>query len=200
MNFKTWLENVEAKREGIKGTILNFLKDKLNLDSDEAVLSLALSSIDKSVLRDLVNRGTVNTSDDMIIQSIKNGSGTVMDLVDRLSGVAPQISSPVMLNNEGVPAGWAPAPRRAGGPFASALHKIADNMGQMPFDGNFTDTTAFQIRFGLDQNELGLLKTYGYLVRGPYGWNVDQAKFKKMYDHMMNTVRHLRAKRTSNII
>lgn len=195
MQFKLWLENLDSKRDGVKGTILNFLKDKLNLDSDEAILSLPLNSIGKEVLGDLMARGLVNTGDDTVLQSIKNGNGSVAELIDRVAGMAPQINAPVGLSNEGAPAGWAPSPRMAVSPFASALHKIARNSGNMPFSGNFTDPGVFQIRFGLDREELDLLKTYGYLVKSPYGWNIDEPKFKKMYAHQMDTIRELKARR-----
>jgi hypothetical protein len=99
MQFKQWLENLDSKRDGVKGIILNFLKDKLNLDDDEAILSLSLNSIGKDVLSDLMARGMINTTDDTVLQSIKNGNGSVADLIDRISGIAPQISTPVGLNS-----------------------------------------------------------------------------------------------------
>ncbi|RDJ35378.1 MAG: hypothetical protein DWQ19_11220 [Crenarchaeota archaeon] len=102
MNFKLWLENIEAKREGIKGTILNFLKDKLNLDDDQAVLSLSLSSIGHDVLTDLIHRGLISTSDDMTIQTIKNRTGTVHDLIDLLADSDSQLQEPPLasISNE----------------------------------------------------------------------------------------------------
>jgi hypothetical protein len=88
-SFKIWIEELEAKREGIKGVILNYLKDKLNINDDEAILDMPLGSIDKKVLSDLLNRGLITTSNEDIMQDIQNGNGTIMDLIAKLAGGAP---------------------------------------------------------------------------------------------------------------
>ena len=49
----------------------------------------------------------------------------------------------------------------------------------------------FQIRFGLDQEELDLLRMYGYLVKGEYGWNVDEDKFRKAVRTFRKQDQHL---------
>jgi len=90
-SFKLWLEDLDAKRDGIKGTILNYLKDKLNINDDEAILNMPLGSIDKKVLSDLMNRGLISTSNEDVMQDIQNGNGTIMDLIAKLAGgPAPQ--------------------------------------------------------------------------------------------------------------
>jgi len=98
MNFKNWFENLEAKHSGVKDVILNFLQDKLNINDTDEILSMPIGAIDKNVLNDLMNRGMINTSSDDVVQMIKNGSGTVLDLIDRISGTPSQTMS--LSNNE----------------------------------------------------------------------------------------------------
>ena len=86
IDFRPWLENLEAKRTGVKDVILNFLKSKLHIDDDQEILSMPLGSIDKKVIGDLLARGIISTADEGIAQDVKNGSITVMELVNRLSG------------------------------------------------------------------------------------------------------------------
>ena len=88
MEFKIWLENIEAKRNGIKDTILQFLRDKLNIRSDSAILSMSLGSIDKKVISDLSERGLISSADGDVLDDIRNGSITVQQLIDRLAGVS----------------------------------------------------------------------------------------------------------------
>jgi hypothetical protein len=85
-NFKRWLEYSSAKQNGIKDTILNFLKDELNVKDEDTILSMKIGSIDNSIINDLMSRGIVKTSDGDILDDIKNGSITVQDLIDKLSG------------------------------------------------------------------------------------------------------------------
>lgn len=86
LNFKKWLEYVSAKQNGMKDTILNFLKDELNVKDDDTILSMKLGSIDTSIINNLMSRGIVATADSDIQDDIKNGSITVQDLIDKLSG------------------------------------------------------------------------------------------------------------------
>ncbi len=87
MQFKKWFEDVEAKNEGIKDTILNLLKDKLNINDDDAILAMPIASISKNVISDLMSRGIINTASDEVSQDIQNGSGTIADLINKLSGM-----------------------------------------------------------------------------------------------------------------
>ena len=86
LKFKTWLENLVAKTDGIKNTVLDFLKDKLSIQDDEAILTMPLSSIDQNVIGELLNRGFIQNAPEELLMDIKNGSLTVGDMVDRLAG------------------------------------------------------------------------------------------------------------------
>jgi hypothetical protein len=95
MEFKLWLENIEATRTGIKDTILKFLKPKLKIRDDSAILSMSLGSMDASVVSDLVNRGLVSGAGDDTLSAIRNGTITVSDLIDRISGFStPKLALP----------------------------------------------------------------------------------------------------------
>lgn len=86
MEFKIWIENIVAKENGIRDTVLNFLKSKIKIHDDDAILNMSLNSIDKGVISDLLRLGIVNTSDDATMQDIQNGTLTVQDLIARLAG------------------------------------------------------------------------------------------------------------------
>lgn len=86
LNFKNWLEYVSAKENGVKDTILNFLKDELNVKDDDTILSMKIGSIDSSIINNLMSRGIVATADSDVLDDIKNGSITVQDLIDKISG------------------------------------------------------------------------------------------------------------------
>lgn len=94
LEFTLWLEDLEAKRDGIKDTILNFLKDKLNINDEDAILNMPLNAIDRSIVADLGNRGMINTESPEVAQNIKNGSGTVLDLINKLAGLNPDKINP----------------------------------------------------------------------------------------------------------
>ncbi len=81
--------------------------------------------------------------------------------------------------NEGMPAHWAPEPAAAKGTFASALEKISQNMGQMPFNGNFTGMQTIQVRFGMTPEEVNALHKAGLFVRNEMGINIDRLKFQQ---------------------
>jgi hypothetical protein len=85
LNFKNWIESIEANKSGIKDTIINFLKDALNINDEEAILSMKLSSMDNEIINDLMRRGIVASSDENILSDIKNGSITVSELIDKLA-------------------------------------------------------------------------------------------------------------------
>lgn len=85
LNFKYWLESVEANKAGIKDTIINFLKDALNINDEEAILSISFSAIDNEIINDLVRRGIIASADETILSDIKNGSITVSELIDKLA-------------------------------------------------------------------------------------------------------------------
>lgn len=85
LNFKNWLESVEVKKAGIKDTIINFLKDSLNVKDEEVILSMNLSDIDSDVVNDLLRRGMISQADSNTLTDIKNGSITVSELIDRLA-------------------------------------------------------------------------------------------------------------------
>ncbi len=85
LNFKNWIESIEANKSGIKDTIINFLKDALNINDEEAILSMKLSSMDNEIINDLMSRGIIASSDENILSDIKNGSITVSELIDKLA-------------------------------------------------------------------------------------------------------------------
>lgn len=87
--------------------------------------------------------------------------------------------------NEGTPANWAPTPRIGHDPLISALVKIKKAQGNMPFNGNFADLNAFQVRFNLAPDELEKLKAAKLLTRNPYGFNVDPNRFNTIYQQFL---------------
>lgn len=91
LNFRIWLEDVEAKANSAKDIILNYLKDKLHINDTDSILDMKLGSIDKSILSDLMQRGIVTTATADISQDIQNGSLTVQELVNKISGVQNNI-------------------------------------------------------------------------------------------------------------
>jgi len=195
LEFKLWLENLNAKREGIKGTILNYLKDKLSINDDDAILNMPIGSIDRKVLSDLMNRGLISTSNEDVVQDIQNGNGTIMDLIAKLAGgTAPQKilihrkseGEPMEhLRNEGVPAGWTPSPRIGFDPASSAMMKIFHNRGRMPFNGNFVDSGVIQTLFRLDDEELDRLKQMNLIRRDSDGWNIDRHRFLHIFKQLL---------------
>lgn len=86
LEFKKWTEDVDS---GLKDIVLNFLKDKLHLRDTESILNMPLSSMDQSIVGDLMNRGFFAQADDSLQLAVKNGSLTVQDLIDRLGGKSP---------------------------------------------------------------------------------------------------------------
>jgi hypothetical protein len=196
MRFKLWLEVLEAKREGIKGTILNFLKDKLEPNDDNTILNTEIRAIDSKILGDLMNHGLISTSDDDVKQDIQNRNGTIMDLIAKLAGGTPpqkflvhnKLGEPMEhLRNEGVPAGWTPSGRFPGtyDDTTSAMMKIWSNRGKMPFNGNFVDSGVIQTLFRLDDKELDGLKERKLVRRDPDGWNIDQHKFMHFFKELL---------------
>jgi len=73
MRFKLWLENIEAKRKAMQDTLVNFLKDELNITDDEIVLQMSTTDIDRDVINKLNLRGIISTSSPYIQDAIKNG-------------------------------------------------------------------------------------------------------------------------------
>lgn len=86
MNFKNWFENMVAKMDGIKGTVLDFLKDKLNIENDDLILSMSLKDIDPNIVSQLLNRGFFQNSSPDLLNDIKNGTLTVEEMINRLAG------------------------------------------------------------------------------------------------------------------
>lgn len=91
LSFKIWLEEFDAKSSAAKDMILSFLKGKLHIHNDEDILSMKFSSMDKSIVADLMTRGILKTADTSIMQELKDGNITVQDLIDRISGGQRQI-------------------------------------------------------------------------------------------------------------
>lgn len=91
LSFKTWLEDFDAKSDASKDMILSFLKGKLHIHNDDDILSMKFGSMDKSIVGDLMTRGILKTADSSIMQELKDGSMTVQDLIDRLSGGQRQV-------------------------------------------------------------------------------------------------------------
>ncbi len=85
LKFKMWFETLEFEKNAIKNVVLDFLKEKTGVRSDEELLNMQLSSIDKSIISDLFLRGIVKNASDNNFQDIKNASITVSELIDNLS-------------------------------------------------------------------------------------------------------------------
>lgn len=85
---------------------------------------------------------------------------------------------------EGRPANWSPAARIGNDPLTSAVEKIQRNLGQMPFDANFTGPDAVQTTFGLDGEELAALQQINLLARGQYGYNIDKNRFAAVFQSL----------------
>jgi hypothetical protein len=85
--------------------------------------------------------------------------------------------------NEGRPVDWSPSPRLDFNIVTSIMRKInlADKQGQMPFDGNFAGLDPMQVRFGLDDAEMEVLRKSGLISKTEYGYNVDQQKFNDLF-------------------
>lgn len=86
MEFRKWLENIEAARLGIRDTVLSFLKDKVKITDDTELLDMPLNAIQPSVLADLLKRGIVTAHSEDISFMIRNGTGTVGQLIDSIAG------------------------------------------------------------------------------------------------------------------
>lgn len=99
IQFKNWIESVEANRAGIEDTILGFLRSKLKITDDQSLLSLPLGSMDKNVVHDLINRGIISGADESVLTDIKNGNITVSGLIDRLSGKQGELPSSTYRTN-----------------------------------------------------------------------------------------------------
>lgn len=93
LDFKIWMEET-TKAAGIKGNLLDFLKDKLHIHDDEEILSMPLNHIDKAIVTDLLRRGILNGAEDALVSDIKNGNITVGDVANRLGGGHPQLNLP----------------------------------------------------------------------------------------------------------
>lgn len=85
INFKIWFETLEFEKNAIKNVILNFLKEKTGITSDDELLNMQINSIDKSIINDLFSRGIIKNASDDTFQDVKNASSTVLELIDKLS-------------------------------------------------------------------------------------------------------------------
>ncbi len=85
MHFSIWLENTEAKKEGSQSIILNYLMDKLSIRDPDVILQMNTNELDTKVVSDLMNRGIVATSNEDLLNRIKNGI-VIKDLIDLLAG------------------------------------------------------------------------------------------------------------------
>lgn len=85
LKFKMWFETLEFEKNAIKNVVLDFLKEKTGITSDEELLNMQIGSIDKSIINDLFLRGIVKNASDNNFQDIKNASITVSELIDNLS-------------------------------------------------------------------------------------------------------------------
>lgn len=86
--------------------------------------------------------------------------------------------------NEGTPANWQPEQQIGHDPLHSALMKIKKGEGQMPFNGNFSNTNVLAVRFSLNNEELNALKKLNLIVKDEYGVNIDQAKFSHLFNKL----------------
>ena len=57
----------------MQDTLVNFLKDELNITDDEIVLQMSTTDIDRDVINKLNLRGIISTSSPYIQDAIKNG-------------------------------------------------------------------------------------------------------------------------------
>jgi hypothetical protein len=94
LQFKNWFENSEAEVAGIQGTVLDFLKDKMEIHDDDVILSMMVGSIDQSLISQLLKRGVFQTADEDLLTDVKNGSITVKDMIDRMAGSKPKLFLP----------------------------------------------------------------------------------------------------------
>lgn len=86
MEFRKWLENIEAAKLGIRDTILSYLKDKLKITDDTELLDMPLKAIQPGILDDLLKRGVVTAGSEDISFLIRNGNGTISNLIDQIAG------------------------------------------------------------------------------------------------------------------
>lgn len=100
-SFHLWLENKEAQHMGIKDNIVQFLKDELHITNEEDILDMNTADIDSEVISKLSERGIITTSDESIIERIKDGI-TIQELINLLSGEKSQTLMPTP-NKERIP-------------------------------------------------------------------------------------------------
>lgn len=85
INFKFWLENLEAKKSANRSIILSFLKDKTGISDDEQLILMPLDSFNPKIVSELLNLGIMDNIDDSLRGDIKNGNLTILDLIGRIS-------------------------------------------------------------------------------------------------------------------
>lgn len=85
INFKFWLENLEAKKLANRSIILSFLKDKTGISDEEQLVFMPLNSFSPKIVSELLNLGIMDNIDDSLRGDIKNGNLTILDLIGRIS-------------------------------------------------------------------------------------------------------------------
>lgn len=88
MEFKLWIEDIETKKTASRDIILNFLKDKMQTDDEEAILQMTAHDIDAkdpNAIQDLLNRGAISTTDQGIISRLQKGDLDIKTLIDLIS-------------------------------------------------------------------------------------------------------------------
>ena len=84
-SFQQFVEDMDAKFNGIKDTIINFLKNELKITDDDVLMSMSTNDISDEVISKLMARGLVSSSNSDIIERIKNGI-SISELIDLLAG------------------------------------------------------------------------------------------------------------------
>lgn len=71
---------------------------------------------------------------------------------------------------------WKPSARIGYDPLISAIKKITQGKANLPFSGNFTDSSVIQSTFGLDDEELASLQKANLIIRNDHGYNIDRTR------------------------
>ena len=83
--FKQFVEDIDARKSGVHHTIVGFLKNELKITDDDVILGMSTVDISDEVISKLLNRGLVSSSNNDIIDRIKNGI-SIAELIDLLAG------------------------------------------------------------------------------------------------------------------
>ena len=95
VRFTTWVEEMDAKKQGIREILLGYFRDKLGVNekADEMILGMKTNEFQDDIVNDLTSRGIVSTSAPDVANQIKNGI-SVQELIDMLSSASNPRSTP----------------------------------------------------------------------------------------------------------